>query len=143
MKSNSALSFALQAGVLASILAIALVLALRPHGGSAIRFALAGWGIIALTGVAGGAWIARNHGRGIVAFLVALQSCMLARLALAAGGAFVSWKAGEDAIRFFLTGLAVGFLPLQTFEIVWFYRRTQRLRLAGAEPRDGAWDATQ
>ena len=35
-------------------------------------------------------------------------------------------------------GLAVGFLPLQTFEIVWFYRRTQRLRLVGAEPQDGA-----
>lgn len=137
MTRKPALSYALQASLLATILGIALMLVLRPQGQAVIGFAMFGWGVIALTAVAGGAWIAGQHGRSGLGFLLALQSCMLARLALAAGGAFVAWQAGGDAVRSFLIGLVVGFIPLQTFEIVWFYRRTQKVRFADNERQVG------
>lgn len=137
MRRNAALSYALPCSLLAMLLALGLTWAIRSRSRDELVFALLGWAVVALTAVVGGSWIANRHGRAGTGFLLALQSCMLARLALAAGGAFVAWKAGDDAVRAFLIGLVVGFLPLQTFEIVWFYRRTQRMRLAGAEPQDG------
>jgi hypothetical protein len=137
VKRSPALSYALQCSLLAIILALGLLLTLRSQSQTFLGFAMLGWGVMALTAVPGGAWVASRHGRSLTAFLVALQSCMLARLALAAGGAFVAWKAGGDAVRAFLIGLVVGFLPLQTFEIIWFYRRTQKVRFAGNEPQSG------
>ena len=110
-----------------------LLLLAWTRGAPFVAWSLVGWLIMGLTGVVGGAWIASRHGSAGSGFLFALVSCMLARLALAAGGAFASAMAGAGAVRACLVGMMVGFLPLQIFEVVWFYRRTARMQAVGVE----------
>jgi len=130
LRASGALRFA----TIGSAVAVAAGLALLPlalsRGGDAVRWGLTGWAIMALTGVAGGAWMARTHGRQGSGFLVALGTCMLARLFGSVGGALVAATRGTDAVWPYLAGLCAGYIPLQSFEIGWFLRRSK------ARPRD-------
>ena len=102
------------------------VLALAtPHGGLALRWGLIGWSIMALAGVVGAVWAAAVHGRPGSGFLLALGTCMLARLFGAALGAWGAARHGMEAVWPYLGGLAVGYVPLQLFELTWFLRKAR------------------
>jgi hypothetical protein len=116
--------YALVAGVVALAMALPLVAGSLRFGPVALRFALAGWAVTALAGIAGGAWLVARHGANGTAFFVALASGMLARLVLAAVGAGIAAMRGTEAVFAYAVGLLAGFLPLQVFEMVWFQRRT-------------------
>lgn len=81
---------------------------------------------MALPGIAGGAWLAREHGRGGSGFVSVLQAGMLVRLVFAALVAMGADKAGGSAMAASMAGLATGFLPVMLFEIVWFARAGER-----------------
>ena len=78
-----------------------------------------------LVGVAGGAWLATQHGSPGTGFLVAMGTCMLARLFGSAAGAIAAGTHGMGALWPYLAGLGFGFVPLQLFEIGWFMRLTK------------------
>ena len=87
----------------------------------------AGWVVsgvlaMALPGIAGGAWLAREHGRARSGFVAVLQAGMLVRLVLGALVAIGAAKAGGSAMAASMAGLAAGFLPVMAFEMVWFAR---------------------
>ena len=84
-----------------------------------------GWVIMALFGLVGGLWMTTVHGRDGADFLVALGTCMLARLAVAASGAFFAARAGMEAVWPYLAGLAVGFISMQVLEVGWFLRKAK------------------
>jgi hypothetical protein len=99
----------------------------------------AGWVIkgllaTAVPGVAGGAWLAHEHGRAGSRFVVALQAGMLARLVLAAVVAMGAAQAGGTAMSASMAGLAGGFVPVMVFEMVWF-ARARGTRSVGTETR--------
>jgi len=126
MRSGGALRFAILgvAIVLASGLAL-LPLALA-RGEETVRWAVLGWTIMAITGVAGGTWMVRKHGQQGAGFLVALGTCMLARLFASVSGAAAAAMSGMDAVWPYVAGLAAGYLPLQAFELFWFIRRARK-----------------
>lgn len=83
----------------------------------------AGWAVVAAIGLAGGSWLAGEHGKMGTGFLKALAAGMLCRLlAVFAGAALGAW-AGGQAIWAWLGGAVLGYAPLQAFEVWWFYRR--------------------
>ena len=82
-----------------------------------------GWVVPAAGGVAGGAWIAREHGRPGSGFVVAMGSAMILRSAAALGVLALALKAGKGAHVPCLVGLAAGFVPQMLFEVAWFHRR--------------------
>jgi hypothetical protein len=118
------------AGAVALTLAVAagvLPIAAARGGPTAAGWTALGWLVTALTGVAGGAWVASRHGRAGAGFFVALQTCILARLGLSALGALLAANRGRDAAWAYVAGLVAGFLPLQVFEILWFFRVARRV----------------
>jgi hypothetical protein len=95
----------------------------------------AGWVVMgllatAVPGVAGGAWLAHEHGRAGSRFVVALQAGILARLVLAAVVAMGAAQTGGTAISASMAGLAAGFVSVMVFEMAWFARapRTRSVR---------------
>jgi hypothetical protein len=137
MSRATARGYARSCAALAAAVGALLLLVGWPRGASFVGWSLLGWGFMAGTAVIGGAWTAARHGTSGAGFLVALQTCILARLALAVGGAVVAMLSAEGAIRAYLVGLVAGFVPLQVFEVVWFFRRTGSLRSAAMEPGGG------
>jgi TM2 domain-containing membrane protein YozV len=89
---------------------------------------------MAVPGIVGGAWLAREHGRSAQRFLVALATGFITRLVLAGLAAFYAAKAGDGAGTALLAGLAAGFVPLMAFEMVWFVRGRDAQGL-GTEPQ--------
>jgi hypothetical protein len=109
------------------------------RGGLALRWGFTGWAIMAVTGVAGGVWLTRTHGRQGSGFLVALGTCMLARLFASVGGALGAAVRGTDAVWPYLVGLCAGYVPLQLFEVGWFLRLSKvRAREAREAPAGGS-----
>ena len=109
-----------------ALLAVAALLAyLVPRSGS-VGWSLLAWAIMTVSFVVGGAWQVAVHGRPGSAFLVVLGSCILARLFGAAAGAAAAVWNGEAAMRSYLTGLGFAWVPLQSFEVVWFLSKTKR-----------------
>lgn len=86
---------------------------------------------MALPAVAGGAWLAREHGRPGSRFVVALVAGIGVRFALAAIVAFGAATVGGSATAGSLAGLAAGFVPVTLFETAWFARSSG----LGLEPR--------
>jgi len=74
--------------------------------------------------------MSRKHGGEGAGFLVALGTCMLARLFASVAGAAGAALSGMDAVWPYVVGLTAGYLPLQMFELYWFIRRA-RLQAAG------------
>jgi hypothetical protein len=83
---------------------------------------VSGFLAMALPGVAGGAWLAREHGRAASRFVAVLQTGMLLRLVLGAIVAMGAANAGGSAVVASMAGLAAGFLPVMAFEMAWFAR---------------------
>jgi hypothetical protein len=116
--------------VLSALLLVALALgalaALVPRGDAfALRWTLIGFGLMASVGIASGASLVRSHGRAAHGFFVALGATTLARLGLAALGAWGAVAAGDGAVAPYLVGLAAGYVPLQLLEVGWILGRTR------------------
>jgi len=131
---RSAIGFALGASVAASVGAAALLLWFSGDDRLASAWAAKGFLAMALPGIAGGAWLAREHGRSAQRFLIALAAGFVTRLVLAGSAAFFAAKAGGGAGLALLFGLAAGFVPLTAFEMIWFVRARGAQGL-GTEPR--------
>jgi hypothetical protein len=114
--------------------ALLLVVA-ATRGAAWIAWGGLAWFLLASLGVAGGAWLAAEFGKPGTGFLKALGVGMLARLFATAGGlACARFLGSEEAPWAFLAGVATGFVPLQLFEVAWFYRAGRRLQpSAGSE----------
>lgn len=113
--------------------ALALLAFAVPRGGPAVGWSLIGWLIMTLAGSLGGAWTVSQHGRPGSGFLVAVGICMLSRLVLGAAGVAAAAGAGTAAVWALLAGLAVTYVPLQVFEMIWF------LRSIRAKAPTGSW----
>jgi hypothetical protein len=131
LKAGGALRFSILGGTIVVLAGLAVLPVGLARGDLALRWGVVGWAIMAVTGVAGGAWLARMHGRQGSGFLVALGTCMLARLFASVGGALVAALSGKQAVWPYIVGLCVGYVPLQLFEIGWFLRWA-RIRDRGA-----------
>lgn len=110
--------------VVALAAAVSVVVTRFPE---ALYWALGGWAIMAVVGIADGAWLARRHGKPGTGFLLALVVGMLVRLVLVCGGTALALMNGGQAPWGFLAGVVTGFVPLQVFGVVWFLRRAKRL----------------
>jgi hypothetical protein len=122
---SSARSFAARAAIaaLAGGVAAALLSLGRPAGDRV--WVLAGWAVLAFAGTLGGAWLAREHGKPGSGFLVALGAGVAARFVAVAGGCVAAALAGNGALTAYAVGLLTGFVPVQAFEAIWFFRRTR------------------
>jgi hypothetical protein len=88
----------------------------------ATEWAMKGFLAMALPGILGGIWLAREHGRSGSRFLVAWAAGLVTRLVLAAIVAFGAARAGSTASIGLVAGLAAGFAPLMVLEMIWFSR---------------------
>ena len=111
-----------------SLLALAGGAALLPlalgSGGPWLGTYLAGWGAMALIGVVGGTAQVARHGRSSTSFVLVMIACMLLRLISILAGVLILKRLDLSPIGF-VVGLGIGFVPLQIFEGVWFYRTGQ------------------
>jgi hypothetical protein len=122
--------FALIGGAIVAAAGAALLPLAIARGTVALQWGLAGWLVMAITGLAGGIWLVWKHGKQGSGFLVALGTCMLARLFASAAGAFGAAMQGMEAVWPYLIGLVAGYIPLQLFEIWWFVRSARRATLS-------------
>jgi hypothetical protein len=130
LRSGGALRFAILGGAIVLASGFALLPQALSRGDDTLRWGALGWSIMAVTGLAGGVWMLRKHGGKGAGFLVALGTCMLARLFASVAGAAGAAMGGMEAVWPYVVGLAAGYLPLQLFELYWFIRRA-RLQAAG------------
>jgi len=119
---RSPIGFVLGASSAAAIGAAALVPLFSGGDRLSSAWAVKGFLAMAVPGVIGGAWLAREHGRSAQRFLIALATGFVTRLILAGSAAFFAARAGGGAGLALLFGLAAGFVPLMTFEMIWFVR---------------------
>lgn len=117
--------FAAGAAWTAAIAAGVLLLGLRGSTGEASVWAMAGFAAMALPIVLSGAWLAHEQGRAGVAFVIALSVGLLLRAALLAIVVAAAARQGEPSLLPALSGLALGFVPLTAFEMIWFARRAR------------------
>ena len=113
-------------GMIAVATGVAVYAVAAPRGAEIIRWSVTGWAIMAVTGVVTGLWMVRVHGKPGSGFLAAMGTGMLARLFLSAGGALWAAQHGIGLVWAFLAGLVAGYLPLQAFEVAWFFREARR-----------------
>ena len=92
------------------------------RGATALAWVLTGWGVMAVAGVAGGAWAVSRHGRPGAGFLVAVGACMLTRLFAGSAAAVAAASVGMQAVWALLAGAGVTYVVLQVFELSWFLR---------------------
>ncbi len=125
MTVSAAGRYAIWSGAVALAAALPLIAFAAAEGWAAARWSLLGWAIMALIGVGGGAWCVRRHGDPGAGFMLALGTCMLARLIASALGAAMAAGHGMEAVWPYLAGLVVTYLPLQIFEMSWFLHQTR------------------
>ncbi len=130
--------YALGASAVAVVFGALLWVAVRPRGTTWIVWSGLGWGMLAVLSVAGGAWLAAEHGKPGSGFVKALGTGMLARLFAAVIGAIGAAQSGDGAAWAYLAGVIAGFVPLQVFEVVWFYRESRRLQTGQPDNRNGS-----
>lgn len=123
MNRSAVVRYSLLSGVVAAATAVFLLLLASSSVDIDVRWALAGWAIMAVVGVAGGAWLTAVHGSPGTGFVVALGACMLLRFFASAIGAGAAVIYGGVSVTSFLTGLGAGFVTMQVFEVSWFFRR--------------------
>ena len=135
--SGRALRYLLWGGAISAVtLGLALYHAASSDGYEPLWTA-AGWLVAAGIGLVAGFWMNRVHGRAGAAFIVALGTCMLARLFAAAAVGGAATMAGRIAIWSFVVGLAAGFIPLQVLEVGWFHVLTKRLAAGSSDVESG------
>jgi hypothetical protein len=130
LKASGAARFGIIGGAIALAAAASLLPLAIARGGVTLQWGIAGWLIMAITGLGGGIWLVIKHGRQGSGFLVALGTCMLARLFASAAGALGAAVQGMEAVWAYLIGLVAGYIPLQLFEIWWFARSSRRATLS-------------
>jgi hypothetical protein len=108
----------------------ALLLA-SPVRREALVWGAFGWLAMTSIGVASGAWLAVHHGSPGHGFLAGLVGGMLARLLAMTIGAVGVVLTGGGGVWGFAVGLTAGFLPMQAYEIAYFYLRGKKLRPPG------------
>jgi hypothetical protein len=118
----SATVFVLGATTAALVGAATLLAWTSGDGRLPAAWAVKGFLATALPGVAGGTWLAREHGRSGSRFVMVLQAGVLTRFVLAALAAMGAARAGGSAMPASMAGLVAGFLPVMVFEMVWFAR---------------------
>jgi hypothetical protein len=131
---RSEIGFALSASVVAAMGAAALLPWFWGGEPETLAWAARGFLAMAVPGVVGGTWLAREHGRSAQRFLLALATGFMTRLVLAGLAAFYAGRAGDGAGTALLSGLVAGFVPLMVFEMIWFARARGAEGL-GTEPR--------
>jgi hypothetical protein len=89
-----------------------------------LPWAMAGWFLVSLIGVVAGGWAVSKHGKEGNGFLAGLVGGILARMLLAVLGIALASTSGRPAIIAFLAGVVAGFVPVQIFEVSWFFRST-------------------
>lgn len=134
MTFRSVIGFAFLASVAAAVGAAALFPGFSGDDRLASVWAAKGFLAMAVPGLVGGAWLAREHGRTGSRFVVALGAGFILRLVLAALAAFGAANAGGSARTGLLAGLAAGFVPVTVFEMIWF-SRARRTHGLGTETR--------
>jgi hypothetical protein len=106
--------------------AVAAFATFRPDASVGLAWGAVGWGVMAAIGLASGAGLAAAYGRTGTGFLVAIVAGILSRLAATLGGALAAARAGRGALSAFLVGLGAGFVPLEVYEAIFFYRAGRR-----------------
>ena len=114
---------------LASLLSLTPVLCLPFAAqllGPELPWAIFGWLLLAVVGVVAGGWMVAGHGKPGNRFLGALVGGMLVRMAVTAAGMGVAMTQGKPTLWAFAAGALAGFLPVMVFELIWFYRVSQK-----------------
>ncbi len=91
-----------------------------------LPWALGGWLLLAVAGVVAGGWLVFSHGKPGNRFLGALVGGMLVRMAVTAAGMGAAMTSGKPTMWAFAGGALAGFLPVMMFELIWFYRASQK-----------------
>jgi len=120
MERQPALEYALRSGVVALGAGLAGLLPLAFWEKGLLPFASTGWALMAVAGVAGGAWLVREQPRPGSRFFLAMAAGMLGKIAAAGAAAVPAVVRGGPAVFAYAFGLVLGFLPLQAVEIWWF-----------------------
>jgi hypothetical protein len=110
-------SFAIAAGALSAAATAALAFA--------SSWAVLGFLAMALPAIISGAWLVGQHGRTGPGFFVALGFGWALRAGLLAVVVVAALRQGSAPLMGALSGLAVGFVALTSFELLWFARRTR------------------
>jgi len=125
MTGSAATRYLMLSGASALAAGAVAVAVLWSGEGGKIPWFLLGWSIMSVIGVLGGVRLVVVHGRPGSAFLAALVASILSRLFASALGAGAAVWSGGTAVWPYILGLAVGFLPPQIFEVVWFAGQTR------------------
>lgn len=99
-------------------------------------WAVAAWAGMVAAGVAGGAWLASQYGKAGAGFVLAAGAGMLARAVFVVAGLATAAGRGAGPRNAFVAGLAAGYVPLQVYEIVWFFLAGRRSAAAFSSPRN-------
>jgi len=118
--------FAAICGLISAASGIAVYLVAAPRGAEIVRWSMTGWAIMAVIGFTTGLWMVRVHGKPGSGFLAAMGAGMLARLFISAAVALWAARHGIEYVSAYLAGLFTGYLPLQAFEVTWFFREARR-----------------
>lgn len=128
---SSAWRYACWGALLAVASAAGVLLLASPVRREALIWGAVGWLAMTFVGVASGTWLVVHHGNPGQGFLAGLVGGMLARLLALTAGAVGVVLAGGGGIWGFAVGSTAGFLPLQAYEIAYFYLKDKRLRPSG------------
>ena len=128
MRRSATLDFASGATISAMFAAAALILGLRGAASVTSSWAMGGFAAMALPLIATGAWLAHEHGRAGVSFVLGLGLGLLTRAVLLIVIVVGAASQGSGTLKGALAGLAVGFVPVTVFEMIWFARRAQAVR---------------
>lgn len=99
-------------------------------GEGKVSWTLLGFGAAVVPGLGAGMILARRHGQPGPGFLVALGTGILARFVVVLASLAWALRAGDGAYRPWLLGVALGYVPMELFEIVWFHRQGKHLAAA-------------
>ncbi len=114
--------YALGASLVALVAGLAGVVCSRLGLPGPLAWILVGWTGMAAIGIGSGAWMAAAYGKPGPGFLAAMVAGMLGRLAVASAGAVAAVRWGGEGLWGYLAGWALGFVPLQVYEVAYFVR---------------------
>lgn len=112
----------LLAGSGVALAGLVLALGLSAANGWAATAALTGWSVTTLLALGSGAWLAALHGRAPARFVAVMGAGFLARLIAIAAGTVIAATGAPGTLGGFLAGVGAAYVPLQTFEMIWFWR---------------------
>ena len=124
MNSAEAMRYASWSTVVAVVAGLALLPVALGHGSVVLGWGFAGWLVVTLIGVLCGTSLTAVHGKPGSRFLWLFGAFMVARvIALLAGLGIAQWRSPAEGWAW-LVGLGAAWVATQTFEMIWFARRT-------------------